>query len=116
MDNFSANEYQKKAKVYDLNSSQGEIFSLGFIEKILGLVGESGETADKIKKILRDKKGDLSMEDKNEIVKELGDITWYVAMIAESLGVEFSEVLRLNIEKLESRKNRGKLSGEGDNR
>ena len=88
----------------------------GLLEKVLGLPGEAGEAADKFKKILRDKRGVISAEDREEIVKELGDVMWYTAMIAEYLEVPFSEVASRNINKLESRFKRDKIHGEGDNR
>lgn len=88
----------------------------GLIEKVLGLTGEAGEAADKFKKIIRDKGGVISGMDKEEITKELGDVLWYVAMIAEYLGVSLAEVAEVNIEKLESRWKRNKIHGEGDNR
>ena len=83
---------------------------------MLGLTGEAGEAADKFKKIIRDKGGVISGMDKEEITKELGDVLWYVAMIAEYLGVSLAEVAEANIEKLESRWKRNKIHGEGDNR
>lgn len=109
------NEYQKKAAKYDL-FEVAEVKDVGFLEKVLGLVGEAGETADKIKKILRDKNGVVSSEDKDLVIKELGDTLWYIAAIARYLEVELSEVALGNIEKLESRYQRNKLHGEGDKR
>ena len=88
----------------------------GLIEKVLGLPGEAGEAADKFKKIIRDKSGVISKASREEIVKELGDVLWYIAMIAEYLEVPLSEVAKMNIDKLESRYNRNKLHGSGDNR
>ena len=88
----------------------------GLIEKVLGLTGEAGEAADKFKKIIRDKGGVISSMDREEITKELGDVLWYVAMIAEYLGVAMAEVADVNLEKLESRFKRNKIHGEGDNR
>ena len=88
----------------------------GLIEKVLGLPGEAGEAADKFKKIIRDKGGVISKSSREEIVKELGDVLWYVAMIAEYLEVPLSEVASMNIEKLESRYKRNKIHGSGDNR
>jgi NTP pyrophosphatase (non-canonical NTP hydrolase) len=88
----------------------------GLIEKILGLPGEAGEAADKFKKIIRDKGGVISLSDREEIVKELGDVMWYVSTIAAYLGVPLSEVANGNISKLESRLKRNKIHGEGDNR
>ena len=88
----------------------------GLIEKVLGLPGEAGEAADKFKKIIRDKDGLISRLDREEIVKELGDVLWYVAMIAEYLEIPLSEVANVNVDKLESRFKRNKLHGNGDNR
>ena len=109
-------EYQKKASNYDLATKTSSLKEVGFIEKVLGLVGESGETADKIKKILRDKDGIVSNEDKELIVKELGDVLWYVAAISRYLEVSLSEVADCNIKKLENRYQRNKIHGEGDKR
>jgi NTP pyrophosphatase (non-canonical NTP hydrolase) len=112
-------EYQGKAAKYDCFDEPEKLVTLteaGFLEKVLGLTGEAGETADKVKKIVRDKGGKYTNEDKAEIVKELGDVMWYLAGIARYLNVDFSEVAEGNIQKLESRFNRGKISGSGDNR
>lgn len=109
-------EYQKKAAKYDLFEVSSDLKEVGFIEKVLGLTGEAGETADKIKKVLRDKDGMVSDEDRESITKELGDVLWYVAAIARYLGVDLSEVAEGNINKLESRYQRNKLHGAGDER
>lgn len=110
------NEYQKRAAKCDFFEANRDVKSAGFLEKILGITGEAGETADKFKKIIRDKDGKMSSEDKEAIIKELGDVLWYVASIARYLDTPLSEVAEGNIEKLESRKKRNKLHGEGDNR
>lgn len=110
------NEYQEVAKKYDLFQEVKDSNEIGFLEKVLGLVGEAGETADKVKKILRDKNGVISNEDKMLLVKELGDTLWYLAAISRYLGVSLSDVARINLEKLESRSIRNKIHGEGDER
>ncbi len=109
-------DYQQKAKDYDFFTETEDLTSPGFIEKVLGLAGETGETADKIKKLIRDKNGAVTSEDKTEITKELGDTLWYLAGIARYLNIPLSKVAEMNIDKLESRKTRGKLKGSGDNR
>ena len=109
-------EYQEEASKYDLAEATTDLKAVGFIEKVLGLVGEAGETADKIKKMLRDKDGVVSDEDRELVVKELGDTLWYIASIARYLEVSLSEVAEGNIAKLESRWQRDKLHGEGDER
>ena len=110
------NDYQENAAKYDLFKPTKNLNDVGFIEKVLGLVGEAGETADKIKKILRDKDGIISDEDKDLIVKELGDTMWYIAAISRYLDTPLSDVAQINIDKLEDRYQRNKLHGEGDKR
>ena len=109
-------EYQMRARRYDLFKPSGDYNTVSFVEKVLGLAGEAGETADKVKKILRDKNGLISEVDKREVVKELGDTLWYISAISSYLGVELEEVAKQNIDKLESRRRRNQLHGEGDNR
>lgn len=90
----------------------------------LGLVGEAGEVAEKVKKLYRDELlslgGDpileLSVDTRVEIAKELGDVLWYVTAVASDLGFDLDEIATMNIEKLHSRKRRGRLRGSGDNR
>jgi NTP pyrophosphatase (non-canonical NTP hydrolase) len=83
---------------------------------LLGLSDESGEVLGKVKKLLRDKQGKLSDEDKQEIVKELGDVLWYVASTSNLLGSSLDEVAQANVNKLASRQARDVLHGSGDNR
>lgn len=83
---------------------------------ILGLSDESGEVLGKFKKLLRDKDGKLSAEDKKEILKEIGDVLWYVNSISHLLDSSLEEVAKMNNEKLLSRKARGVVKGSGDNR
>jgi NTP pyrophosphatase (non-canonical NTP hydrolase) len=87
-----------------------------FVYPTLGLMGESGEVCEKIKKVIRDDQGKVSPEKKEEIKKELGDILWYLSQLSKELGLKLSEVAEGNLEKLASRKERGKLQGDGDNR
>jgi NTP pyrophosphatase (non-canonical NTP hydrolase) len=108
--------YQEKAAKYDLAQATADLKAPGFVEKVLGLVGEAGETADKIKKLIRDKDGVASDTDHEMIIKELGDTLWYIASVARYLDVSLSEVAMGNLEKLESRWQRDKLHGEGDER
>lgn len=107
------NEYQEKASVTATYPSVG---GATFIYPVLGLAGEAGEVAEKIKKIIRDDGGIVSAEKKIEIQKELGDVLWYVSEIARQLGIPLEDVAVGNIEKLLSRKERGQLHGSGDNR
>jgi len=80
----------------------------------LGLVGESGEVADKVKKYLR---GDFKIEEVKEgLENELGDILWYISELCTTLGLSMDEVAKKNIKKLEDRQKRGKIKGSGDER
>lgn len=87
-----------------------------FLHLVLGLVGESGEIAEKVKKIIRDHDSDLSKVDIEDLKKELGDVMWYIAVIADYFDISLNEVGEKNIEKLASRQKRGVLGGSGDNR
>lgn len=82
----------------------------------LGMTGEAGEVADKVKKVIRDNNSQFTEEKKMEIAKEIGDVLWYCAVLAHDIGFSLEEVGRMNIDKLKSRQKRGKLSGSGDNR
>ncbi len=108
-------EYQIKAAASD-TFNKCKCAEIGFIEKVLGLAGEAGEVTDKYKKILRDKNGVMSEEDKESLIKELGDVMWYIASISRYMDVPMSEVAKNNIAKLQDRMKRGTVHGEGDNR
>jgi NTP pyrophosphatase (non-canonical NTP hydrolase) len=82
------------------------------VENTLGLVGESGEVAEKIKKLIRDS----SRFSNEEIMKELGDVVFYATALANIYGRGLQEILELNIQKLDDRQKRNKLRGSGDNR
>lgn len=82
----------------------------------LGLCGEAGEVAEKIKKMIRDDGGLLTDERRASLAKELGDVLWYLAQIATEAGLELDTIAEANIEKLSSRRRRGVLQGSGDDR
>jgi len=82
------------------------------VENTLGLCGEAGEVAEKIKKLMRDDTKFTSYE----VVKELGDVVFYVTALANYYGSNLDEVIMMNVEKLDSREKRGVLKGSGDNR
>lgn len=94
-------------------SGGGKIDALSYVG--LGL-GEAGEVQGKIKKILRDDDGIVTQEKREEIGKEIGDVLWYLARLAEELNYELGDLAQQNLEKLESRKKRGVIAGSGDNR
>ncbi|MDP3725534.1 MAG: nucleoside triphosphate pyrophosphohydrolase family protein [Nanoarchaeota archaeon] len=106
------NNYQKEAHRTARYVDIGE----AYVYPTLGLVGEAGELANKVKKIFRDRDGKIDEETKNALMLELGDILWYVAEIATVLGVPLEEVAEANLQKLASRKEREVIGGSGDNR
>jgi NTP pyrophosphatase (non-canonical NTP hydrolase) len=95
-------------------SGEGSLTALNYT--VLGLGGEAGEILNKVKKIHRDKNGVLSIEDRAEVSKELGDVLWYAARTAAELGYTLEEIASYNVEKLADRHARGVLAGNGDNR
>jgi NTP pyrophosphatase (non-canonical NTP hydrolase) len=106
------NDYQRAAlRTAAPRDKHNELFHL-----LLGLVGETGEIAEKAKKIVRDKDSDFSQWDKDDLTKELGDTLWYVAVIADYFDVSLEDVGRLNLAKLADRQERAMLGGSGDNR
>jgi NTP pyrophosphatase (non-canonical NTP hydrolase) len=82
----------------------------------LGLANEAGEVAGKIKKVFRDKDGQISVETRDALKAELGDVLWYVAQVATELDLTLDEIAEYNITKLYDRLERGKIKGDGDNR
>ena len=82
----------------------------------LGLVNEAGEVAGKIKKVFRDKGGEISEETREALKAELGDVLWYLAQVCTELDLSLDEVAEANITKLYDRLERGVIRGDGDNR
>lgn len=108
------NEYQQKTKLTDLGTSAQDVLSPGWLYYALGVSGETGELTEKIKKLFRDKKGVVDSEFKEQIIKEGGDVLWYLARLFDNFGITFDEVAKTNITKLLDRMERGKLHGDGD--
>jgi NTP pyrophosphatase (non-canonical NTP hydrolase) len=105
-------QYQEKARKTALYPNVGS----NFIYPSLGLGGETGEVLEKIKKVMRDSNGQVTPEIKESLKKEMGDILWYLSALASELGMSLDDIAAANIDKLYSRKDRGKLQGSGDDR
>ena len=82
----------------------------------LGLCGESGEVAEKVKKVLRDHDGQWNSTSREAVKLELGDVLWYLSRLAAELGFSLDDVAHSNIRKLTSRKQRQMIAGNGDQR
>jgi len=107
---MTLDEYQKKA-LATAKDKNNELF-----HRVLGLVGEAGEIAEKIKKLVRDHNTDLAKLDMDDMAKELGDTLWYIATLADYFGFTLDEIGTRNIKKLADRDARNVISGSGDNR
>lgn len=111
---MNMNDYQKSSSVTAIYPGQGDIGGLAYVT--LGLAGEAGEIANKVKKILRDHEGEISDEVKLDLLKEGGDALWYLARFVDELGGHLGTVADDNLRKLLDRQRRGVLTGSGDSR
>ena len=106
-DQWHINYYQSEALKTAIYPEEYKV-----IYPALGLAGEAGEVADKVKKIIRDGNTDSNLA----IAVELGDVMWYIATLANDLGYTMQHIANMNIEKLKKRSRENKLQGSGDNR
>jgi NTP pyrophosphatase (non-canonical NTP hydrolase) len=109
---MKANEYQDRALETAIYPNRGTNFTY----PALGLAGEAGEVADKLKKVIRDNDGILTDAVRDAVASELGDVLWYVSVLASEINYSLDEIMAKNLAKLNSRKERGVISGSGDNR
>ena len=106
------NEYQRKSIEFAIYPATHRI-----LYPALGLAGEAGEVANKVKKFIRDGADKEAFEVKKlEIAAEIGDVLWYCANLANDLGINLSDIASENYSKLSGRSKRGTLGGDGDNR
>ena len=118
-----SNESNKYKKVSDLDmyqqvAKQTAIYprEQAIIYPTLGLTGEAGEVANKVKKIIRDGTNKNNENLVQEISSEIGDVLWYIAVLADDVGVKLSDIANNNLIKLENRKKKGTIHGSGDDR
>ncbi len=105
-------DYQERSRATAVYPGAGA----NLLYPTLGLCGEAGEVAEKIKKMVRDDAGVLSPERREALAKELGDVLWYVAQLATEAGLDLDAVAAGNLDKLMSRRERDVLQGSGDDR
>ena len=105
-------EYQKRSRVTAVYPNAGSNLTY----PALGLCGEAGEAAEKVKKAIRDDRGELTPERRAALAAELGDVLWYVAQLATEAGLDLDSLAQENLEKLLSRRERNVLQGSGDTR
>lgn len=109
---MTLNEYQKGAGRTAKYPDSG--LTNGLVYVSLGLAGEAGEVANKVKKVLRDSNGNLELPMRLKLADELGDVLWYVAMFAKELDFTLDDIAKANLDKLASRAERGAIQGSGD--
>ncbi len=107
--NWNLNNYQMQARKFAIYPERMKI-----VYPALGLAGEAGEVADKVKKIYRDGRDDARF--KGDIAREIGDVLWYCAALADDLGYSLQQIAEMNIYKLQCRMNKGTIVGDGDDR
>jgi NTP pyrophosphatase (non-canonical NTP hydrolase) len=105
-------DYQRRSRVTAVYPDAGDNLTY----PALGLCGEAGEAAEKVKKAIRDDGGMLTEERRAALAAELGDVLWYVAQLATEAGLDLGEIADDNLAKLLSRQDRGVLQGSGDTR
>ncbi|CAA9527329.1 MAG: MazG-related NTP pyrophosphohydrolase BB0760 [uncultured Solirubrobacteraceae bacterium] len=105
-------DYQERSRATAVYPGAGA----NLLYPTLGLCGEAGEVAEKIKKMVRDDAGVLSAERRDALAKELGDVLWYVAQLATEAGLDLDAIAAGNLDKLLSRRDRDALRGSGDDR
>lgn len=115
-DDYGLNEYQKDCSTTAIYPGRLNSTLSGINYTTLGLVGEAGELANKLKKVIRDDRSIISCDSMMKLRDELGDVLWYVAMLAEELEISLADLAKNNRAKLMKRAEEKKLQGSGDNR
>jgi NTP pyrophosphatase (non-canonical NTP hydrolase) len=109
-------EYQRECRKTDVGTAAQDCLEPGWLYYILGCNGEMGELTEKVKKFFRDRDGMVDSQFIDDITKEMGDVLWYMARLADQFDIGFSHIAETNITKLLSRLERDKLHGNGDDR
>jgi NTP pyrophosphatase (non-canonical NTP hydrolase) len=105
-------DYQRRSRQTAVYPGAGD----NLVYPTLGLTGEAGEVAEKVKKLIRDDAGVLTEERRAALAAELGDVLWYLAQVASEAGLDLDRLAEENLEKLLSRQRRAVISGSGDDR
>lgn len=120
---MTPNKYQKEAHktakysgALIVNENESKVGVGDYVYPALGLAEEAGEVAGKFAKAVRDESGIISDERKEAIIKELGDVCWFIAELCTLMEVDLETVMQKNLDKLADRAKRGVISGSGDNR
>jgi len=109
---MTLSDFQRRSRATAVYPDAGD----NLLYPTLGLCGEAGEVAEKVKKMVRDDGGELTVQRREALAAELGDVLWYVAQLATEAGLDLGEVAEANLAKLRSRQERAVLQGSGDER
>ena len=109
---MTLSDFQRRSRATAVYPGAGD----NLLYPTLGLCGEAGEVAEKVKKMVRDDGGELTAQRREALAAELGDVLWYVAQLATEAGLDLGEVAEANLVKLRSRQERAALQGSGDDR
>jgi NTP pyrophosphatase (non-canonical NTP hydrolase) len=109
-------EYEENCHHTDVGTSAQDSMSPGWLYYVLGIAGESGELCEKVKKLFRDKGGVVDDEFKEMLIKESGDVLWYLTRLADQFGIRLEDIAIANSKKLLDRMRRGVIHGDGDDR
>lgn len=118
---MTPDEYQRFTRETATYPGVGTSSPEAIVYCALGITGEAGEIAEKVKKVIRAGGGFDALDTNRDhyeadLVKEIGDVCWYLARLSDELGYSFEQIFQLNADKLRSRKERGVIDGSGDNR
>ncbi len=108
------NEYEEKASETAVFNDRTTEYKLMYLA--LGVAGEAGEVAEKIKKVMRNDNGIVSDEKRESIKSEVGDVLWYLSQLSRELGFTIEDAAQANMRKITDRKSRDVIRSEGDNR
>jgi NTP pyrophosphatase (non-canonical NTP hydrolase) len=109
---MTLSDFQRRSRATAVYPGAGD----NLLYPTLGLCGEAGEVAEKVKKMVRDDGGELTASRRDALAGELGDVLWYVAQLATEAGLDLGDVAEANLAKLRSRQERAVLQGSGDDR
>jgi NTP pyrophosphatase (non-canonical NTP hydrolase) len=116
-DDFVSIDFQGSIARHEISYGKpGSFEPNSILYPLFGLIGESGEVAGKLLKLVTGKDRKLTDEDRLEVAKECSDVLWYISALANELGYSLSDIAEINLTKLRSRRERGTIQGNGDNR
>ena len=117
-DNWIKEKYKMDFTKYQQTAVETAIYpdTHRILYPALGMAGEAGEVANKVKKIIRDGPENMPDDWKDQLASEIGDVLWYCAALSNDIGIPLALIAAQNRDKLLARKQKGTLQGSGDTR